>query len=465
MGKRILLALMAMAAMTAPAPAFAAWSKGFVVDYFTQPGWKAAEKDTNCPDGDLPMLDLVSVMRTSWRTEEEAKRLVSGAAIGAVRLSDRGPRPGMNVHRDPTLVADPMTPMVVGNTGYGFDLDRNPATGFVSPDGRSRGLDNQHYRALGCLEHYRGGGRNSAEPRPNEEYEMAEMRAGAFTVVIMLSGDGNDPMNDANVRVGFYISKEKLVTDARLAVAPDNSYRIDPDPRFTTVFEARSTGGVITPKAELGTFRMREPGARSGYGQDLILEMAQARLTLKADGNLSAELGGYRNWRYMYMGLAAAGNAGEHTSGYQFPTLWYNWQKAADWKPAGVEGPNTHISVFYTLDAVPAFLITPDTHQVVTRAEVFTGVSQAASRPAQDLARVMQSIGTDTAFRLTGGAASWPRPADPNQPAPPNDQLYWAKAIQDPRGGYYATGLASPFEPPPTPALVAAPAPVTTAGR
>ena len=28
--------------------------------------------------------------------------------------------------------------------------------------------------------------------------------------------------------------------------------------------------------------------------------------------------------------------------------------------------------------------------------------------------------------------------------------LYWAKAILDPRGGYYAIGLASPSEPPPS---------------
>ncbi len=454
MSKTFFLALAGLVAIAAPAPAFAAWSKGFVVDYFTQPGWKGGPKDSNCPDGDIPPPDLHTLMTTSWRSADEAKKEVDGVAIGAIRLSDRGPQPGMNVHRDPTLVPDPVTPMVVGNTGYGFDLDHNQNTGFVSPDGKDKGLDNQYYRALGCLEHYRGGGRYSAQPRPNEQYEMAEMRAGAFTVLIMLSGDGADPMNDPNMRVGYYIAKEKLVTDAASAVEPDNSYRIDPDPRFTTVFEAKSVNGVITPKAPLERIRMREPGARAGYGQDMVLEKAQTRLTLKADGALSAEVGGYRNWRYMYMSLAAASNAGEQTSGYQFPTLWYNWQKAADWKPEGVEGPNTHISVYYTLDAIPAFLITPDTHQVVTQAQVFTGKSDAQARPAQDLAKIMQGIGTDPAFRLTGGAASWPNKPDPSQPAPPNDPMYWARAIQDPRGGYYATGLASPAEPPPPAAAV-----------
>jgi hypothetical protein len=95
-------------------------------------------------------------------------------------------------------------------------------------------------------------------------------------------------------------------------------------------------------------------------------------------------------------------------------------------------------------------VITPDSHQVAKRAEVFTGVSQAASRTPEDLARAMRSIGTEAGFVLTGGAASWPNKPTPGDPPPSTDPLYWAKAIQDPRGGYYAIGLASAAEPPPS---------------
>jgi len=445
--KLLLSMMLGLAAVSGPAPAFAEWSRGFVVDYFAEPGWKAGDKDSNCPNGDTPAPDWVKMMTTSWRTEAEARRLVTGAAIGAIPLSNRGPAPGMNVTRDPTLVPDPMTPMVVGNTGYGFDLDHNPQTGFVSPDGKQTGLDNQYYRAVGCIKQYRGGGRYSAEPRGNEDYEMAEMRAGNFTVVIVLSGDGNDPRNDPNMRVGFYLSKDKLGINGAGAVGDDDSYRIDPDPRFMSVFDARSVDGVITPRAPLERLRLREPGARFGFGQDLVLEQPQARLTLKADGKLSAEIGGYRNWRAMYVGLASHGSAAEHTLSHPFETLWYNWQKLADWKPAGVAGPNTHISTFYMMDAVPAFVITPGSHQVVTWAQVFSGVSQAASRTPEQLATAMRLLGADPGFRLTGGARSWPNPPNPNEPQPPNDPLYWARAIQDPRGSYYAAGLASPVEP------------------
>ena len=448
--KLLLSMMLGLAAVTTPAPAFAEWSKGFVVDYFTDPGWKGGDKDSNCPNGDAPAPDWVKLMTTSWRTEEEARKLLTGAAVGGVRLYDRGPKPGMNVNRDPTLVSDPMAPMVVGNTGYGFDLDHNTKTGFVSPDGKQKGLDNQYYRAVGCFKQYRGGGRYSKEPRAGEDYEMTEMRAGVFTIVIVLSGEGADPMNDPNMRVGFYLSKDKLGINADGAVGTYDSYRIDPDPRFTTVFEAKSVKGTITPKGPLERVRLREPGSRYGFGQDLILEKPQARLTLKADGKLSAEIGGYRNWRYMYAGLASAASAAEQPGGYQFVALWYNWQKLADWKPPGVKGPNTHISIDYVLDAIPAFVITPDSHEVVKQAQVFTGVSQAASRTPQDLARAMRTLGTDAGFIFTGGARSWPNKPVPDEPTPPpSDPLYWAKAIQDPRGGYYATGLASPTEPPP----------------
>jgi hypothetical protein len=339
---------------------------------------------------------------------------------------------------------------VVGNTNYGFDLDHNPKTGFTSPDGKQKGLDNQYQRAVGCFKQYRGGGRGAKDTRAGEDYEMTAMRGGVFTIVVVLSGEGADPMNDPNMRVGFYLSKDKLGINASGEVSTDDSYRIDPDLRFTTVFEAKSTKGIITPRKPLERLRMREPGARYGFGQDLILEKPQVRLTLKPDGKLSADMGGYRNWRYMYAGLASAASAAEQPGGYQFAALWYNCEKMADWKPPGVKGPNTHISMFYTLDAVPAFVITPDSHEVVKRAEVFTGVSKAASVTPEELSRSMRSLGTEAGFILTGGAKSWPAKPNRDEPIEQTDPLYWAKAIQDPRGGYYAIGLASPAEPPPS---------------
>ena len=85
------------------------------------------------------------------------------------------------------------------------------------------------------------------------------------------------------MRVGFYLSKDKLGIDADGAVGTDVSYRIDPDLRFTTVFEARSVKGVITPKKPLERLRLREPGSRFGFGQDLILGFEPLRDAIGCD--------------------------------------------------------------------------------------------------------------------------------------------------------------------------------------
>jgi len=444
------LTLAALLAATAiPAAANAAWSQGYVVDYYLAPGWANGDKDTNCPDGDSPLANWIELLKTPWRSEEDVRKMSANGGLGfSTPLANRGPRPGMNVHRDPTLVPDPQMPFVVGNTGYGFDLDNNPATGFTSPDGKEKGLDNQVYRAVGCHRAYRGGGRHSGRVRPAELYDTGEMRSGAYTVLILLSGEGADPRNDPNMRAGFYLSKEQIAKDAEGGVAKDFSYRIDPDARFMTVFDARSSNGVVTPRVALQQMKVREFNSRQQFPQDLTLEKPQVRLTMNRNGGLFAEIGGYRDWRYMYMGVAAGGNPAEIASNLPFPAVWYNWQKAADWKFPGTEGPNTHISSFYTMDAQPAFVITPDTNEVVRRAEVFTGKSKAADETPQSLAtRTRSGTGGDPGFRLEGGAAVWPLPASEARPLPPADPVGWSKVILNPAGGLAVLAGKAPLDP------------------
>ena len=209
----------AIALAALPASAFAAWSQGYVVDYYLAPGWADGAKDANCPEGDLPRADWAKLLHTPWRSEEDVLKMTANGGIGfGTPLSNRGPKPGQNVHRDPTLVRDPQVPFVTGNIGYGFDLDNNPSTGFVSPDGKSRGLDNQTYRAVGCHDFFRGGGRHSTKQREAELYDLNGMRGGDYTIIIHLSGEGSDPRNDANVRVGFYLSKEQIAKDANVKI-------------------------------------------------------------------------------------------------------------------------------------------------------------------------------------------------------------------------------------------------------
>jgi len=437
------------AAACLPAVASAAWFQGYVVDYYVQPGWSNGLKDTNCPDGDLPQSNWAEVLKTPWRSEEDVLKLTANGGVGfGTPLGNRGPLPGQNVYKDPTLVADPKMPWVVGNTGYGLDLDNNPNTGFTSPDGKEKGLDNQAYRSTGCHLYFRGGGRYSEKPRGLEQYDTGEMRSGAYTVVILLSGEGDDRRNDPNMRVGFYLSKDAIAKDANGGVAKDYSYRIDPDARFMTVFDAKSSNGVVTPRAPLAQFKIRDFQTKQNFNQDVTFEKPQVRIIMKPDGAITADLGGYRDWRYMYMGYGAGSNAAEVSRSLLTTTLWHSWQNAADWKPPGVEGPNTHISVFYTMDAVPAFVITPEGGEVVRKAEVFTGKSKVAEESPQSLATRMRSgVGGDASFRLEGGAAVWPLPPSAAKPMPPGDPLGWAKLIQNQAGGLAVLAGKAPLDP------------------
>ena len=419
-------------ALAMPSVASAAWHKGFVVNSYSYlPGWAEGERDANCPSGLAGKADWAQLLHTSWRSEEDVRRMTANGGISfSTPLHDRGPKPGQNVHRDPTLVRDPRLPIVTGNIGYGFDLDHNPETGFVSPDGARRGGDNQLYRAIGCIELFRGG-----RLRGNSGYDHDGMLNGTYTILIVLSGEGSDPRNDPDVRVGFYLSKDPLTKDSRGEVARDFSYRIDPDPRFTTVFEARSENGVVTPKRPLERFRIREARTPPNWPQAIVLEQPQVRLTLESGDTVLAEIGGYRDWRMLYMGWASAGSPSELATGFETPALWYNWQRLADWKPPGVEGPNTHVSAFHALVGIPAFVITPDSNQLVTRAEAFEGQSLVARTPPEALAALMRAQGGDPGFRLVGGAAAWPREPERDAPVlPRGDPMFWARLLVDPAG-------------------------------
>ena len=50
--------------------------------------------------------------------------------------------------------------------------------------------------------------------------------------VIVVSGEGADPMNDNNVTVGFYVSNDKMVKDGNGNIARDYTFRIAPHAKY-----------------------------------------------------------------------------------------------------------------------------------------------------------------------------------------------------------------------------------------
>ena len=62
---------------------------------------------------------------------------------------------------------------------------------------------------------------------------------------MVVSGEGDDPMNDPSVKVGFYNSKDPMVKDGGGNVAKRYTFRIAPDAKFEAILNARTVNGEI----------------------------------------------------------------------------------------------------------------------------------------------------------------------------------------------------------------------------
>ncbi|WP_068874676.1 MULTISPECIES: hypothetical protein [unclassified Phenylobacterium] len=355
-----LAALLGAIILAAPAPALAAWTRAYAIEW-NEPamlyGGKGGPVDpgTDCPKGANPDPDWHAILVKAGYTPEEAKWLLdpgnkdipSRQRVNqmAFRGKDRA-----NVYADPTSTPDPGFVEVQGKVAEGINLDGDARTGFVSPTGE-KGVDNSFYKALGCWKYLRGVSRR----QQGTEGPNVFVQDGAWTLVLVVSGQGDDPLNDAHVRVGVYMSSDKLVKSGGGGVARDYTFRIRPHAAYEAIFEGKVAGGRITTEAHPKVvFR----DAFYGWGVELL----QARLDLQVqpNGGLKGYLGGYRPWRAMHDNfMITSGTTVENYDGIQLPALWYVLRRNADYSPTGPGGPKTHISFALRLDAVPAYVTDP----------------------------------------------------------------------------------------------------------
>jgi hypothetical protein len=341
--------------------ASAEWTRSYVVDWYEPASYYGAKSGvldpgTDCPKGSNPEIDWVQVLIKAGYTEAEAKWLRNpenpsrSPVHGQNQMAFRG-RNRENVYLYPETYPDPGLTGVTGDLTEGFNLDGNEKTGYPSPTGE-KGVDNNFYRALGCTKSYRGPPRLSATALSTND----SMHNGAWTVVIVVHGAGKDPMNDSKVDVGFYMSSDKLVKDGNGNIAHDYSFRIKPA-KLEGFFKAKTTNGVITSKGAAPEIWTRDPGG----ARDLQLLHAQLKLEMKPDGSLAGYVGGYRPWMPVYTALVnARGPVVEVLGWIEIPAIYYALKKNADYSPTGPKGEKTHISYAMRVNAIPAYVLTPD---------------------------------------------------------------------------------------------------------
>jgi hypothetical protein len=384
--RKVALAAAAALVAGAAAPAWA-WTQTYVVDWYEPAHYFGAREGatspeapgTDCPKGANPENDWVQLLTTPYRTREEALALLDPANRG--KLGDRNgiyAKRGPNredVLAHPESVPDPGMLEVEGDIAYGFNLDGDEKTGFTSPTGE-KGVDNAYYRATGCVSYYRGPSRDAA----GFKYTNDGMRDGSFTMLIVLSGE-QDPRNDPHAKLGIYASRDKMVKDANSAIAADYSFRIDPNPKYQSVFDVRITDGVIETtgpvRIAMRDYKYPEP--------PLLLQQGRVRFEMKPDGSLVGMVGGYRDWRDHHRGSARV--VVELVGRINTHAWWYALRRRADGLPDPKTGENRGISTAYQLWAIPSFAIAPDTAAPVTEAKDFLPAMAAQTSASQTQAQ------------------------------------------------------------------------------
>jgi hypothetical protein len=242
----------------------AKWTKTYVVEWNEPAMYYGAktgviDPGTDCPNGTNPEIDWIKVLVDAGYTLEEAKWLRNPAnptrspVHGQNQMAFRG-KDRANVYVNPTSTPDPGLAPVTGTIGEGVNLDGDEKTGFTGPTGE-KGIDNNFYKCLGCWKTYRGPRRLSSGALQFND----SMRNGAWTTVIVVAGEGADPMNDDKVTVGFYVSNDKMVKDGNGNIARDYTFRIAPHAKYEGILPARTSNGKIISTAP-ADIMLRDPG-------------------------------------------------------------------------------------------------------------------------------------------------------------------------------------------------------------
>jgi hypothetical protein len=362
---RALLIGAGAAAMVALSGGARAETRGFAVTWF-QPAMYTGEDD--CPDGLNKSPDFKEIFAAEGKTPEEIAALIAhpNSPEFAQAVINRGPH-GENVCQNPEAAPDPGLKTVQGKISFGFNLDgKTDATDAPAPDTCAHekftgadgtpGVDDQYYRALGCVVALRG-------KRGHDgfvlSYIMERMRAeGMRTFLVELDGvtaadfakPSGQPSKD--VQVGIYLGSDPLVLDAKGEVRRDTTQRISKDVRWHNVVHGTLKDGVITT----GAFDLNLLGDPL-WVPEFHFKQARLKLELQPNGDVKGIVGGYLDVATMYYNTVKSGILFEQTNATSCPGVYYALKRAADGAPDPATGQCTAISTAYAIEAIPAFVI------------------------------------------------------------------------------------------------------------
>lgn len=331
-------------------------TRGYVISWFATASYYTGDKKMGCPDGrnggivEMHMRELVAIGFTPEEAAElQRKQRDTDGVVPEYRdkIYNRARLNGnsVSVFTYPDFSPDPNIETYTGQFAYGFDLTGNASESkFEDPETHAR-VDNQLWRAVGCINQYRASPPQKALLE-DTSWDFIVDSAPAWTVQI----SGNDLSQDGKVTVTFDRATQHLERDATAGILRGATYVIDPSTTSHNVLQGEIKDGVLTVMPQHIYLQSQMP-----FYADIELDNGHMRIKAQSDGKLIGYMGGFTDWsRYAYMSTARPGNDAAAIEGY------HALKKMADADPDPVTGQNRKISATFRFEAVPAFLANSD---------------------------------------------------------------------------------------------------------
>ncbi len=271
-----------------------------------------------------------------------------------------------------------------GPTALGMNLDGKVGPNdFTSPDGE-QGIDNQLYRALGCINSYRSG--------PNDFFDNDEIPKERYNRWMVVLSGVDSLVNDPDVQVTIVRGQEPILTDATgKGFMPGGTQSLDLrwGARFVQRMHGHIKDGVLTTDPADFAF----PWSTFNLPADEYIRAARFRLKLSAT-DAEGMIGGYADIETWYLQTMKSESTHHQSYGQLSPpSLYKEFRRLADAYPDPKTGQNTAISSallakFVQVYVLPASLAQLSTFVPRQSAEPYAGVpfprsAQAEARAAQ----------------------------------------------------------------------------------
>lgn len=277
--------------------------------------------------------------------------------------------------KDPTLWPDPGHILFEGNASVaGLDLDGVSSTAaaggqcahddFIGANGEA-GIDNQHYRLMGCVKGFRPDGLFDRLFDTNNSI----LENGYASLLEMKLVEGTPDAGRVEVRL--FTSAGPVTKDANNKVVPDMSQLVHDDPMFhSATFNGEIKDGIFTAGPVDAKLKFKVQAIDNYYWfRDLHI-----RAEMLPDGSMKGVLAGYWDIKNMfnfltevYIGPLHLGRAAANNIGYQCAGVYHALPRVADGHPDPETGQCTSMSTVIRFAAVPAFVIQPETSPQVAQ--------------------------------------------------------------------------------------------------